>query len=383
MPRKPPNRKKYPTAKPFKGFPLTPRSDGRFTKMIRGVPQYYGKHGDWQAALDEYHATAPAVTHGRIVPSAPNPTVTVRQIANRYLQEREADVTHGTLQAKSWEDYRSTLNRFVKFIGASTPARELGPEHFTRFAAHLRKTLGAYAFNRSRALILAWLRHAAAAEWVKPAINVGVGFKPVPAGKMRGDRKVRLFEPAQIKRLLKLAGPQMRTMILLGLNGGFGSTDCARLTREHIDLNMGVIRYRRNKTNIARTVPLWPETLKALRKVLALRPDDALVFRTKAGSPWVRTRRSKRNGRNVTVDAIPQRFGKIMDDAKIDMPGVGFYALRHTFATYANEVRDSDARRHIMGRRLPDLDDVYIEYLFLPRLKVLTDHVRSKTIASR
>ena len=171
----------------------------------------------------------------------------------------------------------------------------------------------------------------------------------------------------------------MAAMIYLGLNGGFGSTDCAQLAREHIDLKAGVIRYNRPKTNIARTVTLWPETIKALRKVLALRPDDPLVFRTKSGSAWVRTKRNKK-GKVITVDAVAGRFGKLMDEAKIVMPGVGFYALRHTFATYANEVRDGDARRHIMGRRLPDLDDVYIEHLFLPRLKVLTDHVRSKVL---
>jgi integrase len=344
--------------------------------MIRGVPYTFGRDGDWQSALEEYHAIAPAASAGRPLPNVANRSVTVRQMANRYLAERENDVRHSTLTLGAWDDYRHALARFCKFVGPSTPARELGPEHFARFAVDLRKTLGSYAYNRTRALILAWLRHAAAAEWV-PTVNVGVGFKRVPAGKMRGERKVRLFTPAQVKALLKHAGPQMRAMILLGLNGGFGSTDCANLRREHIDGD--VIRYKRPKTNIARTVPLWPETVKALRNVLVLRPDDAVVFRTKSGAVWVRTKRNKK-GRVVTVDAVAGRFGKLMDAAKIVMPGVGFYALRHTFATYANEVRDADARRHIMGRRLPELDDVYIEHLFLPRLKTLTDHVRTRLL---
>jgi integrase len=379
VPRKPPNRKRYPTTKPYVSFPLTPRSDGRFTKMIRGVPLYFGQHGDWQAALDEYHAQAPAATAGRELPSAPKANVTVRQLANRYLRDREADVRHGTLKLKSWDDYRATLEKFVRFVGPQTPAKELGPDHFARFATHVRKSLGSYAFNRTRALIRAWLSHAAGAEWVKPPINIGVGFKPVSAGKMRGDRKARLFTPEQVRTLLKHAGPQMRAMILLGINGGFGPTDCAQLTRDKIDLEGKVIRYRRAKTNIQRTVPLWPETVKSLRKVLALRPNDPLVFRTKSGRPWVRQKLS-RTGRGIVIDAVAGRFGKLMDAAKIEMPGVGFYALRHTFATYANEVRDADARRHIMGRKLPELDDVYIEHLFLPRLKVLTDHVRSRVL---
>jgi integrase len=371
-------RKRYPTTKPYATFPLTPRSDGRFVKTIRGVPHTFGGKGDWRAALDEYAALAPMLHAGR-VPTSTAELVTVRQMANVYLAERDADVKHGTLTLGSWDDYRDALGRFVRFVGPSTPARELGPDHFTRFGQKLRGSLGSYAYNRTRALILAWLRHAGAAEWVKPPINVGVGFKRIPAGKIRGERKSRLFTPAQIAKLLKLAKPQMRAMILLGLNGGFGSTDCARLTRDVIDLKGKVIRYRRTKTNIPRTVPLWPETVKALRPLLELRPDDPLVFRTRHGKVWVRTERG-RKGKVVTKDAVADRFGKMMDEAKIDMPGVGFYALRHTFATHANEVRDADARRHVMGRRLPDLDDVYIEHLFLPRLKILTDHVRSRVL---
>jgi hypothetical protein len=57
---------------------------------------------------------------------------------------------------------------------------------------------------------------------------------------------------------------------------------------------------------------------------------------------------------------------------------LGIYACRHSFATYANEVRDTDARRHIMGRLLGNLDDVYVETFFVERLKGVTDHVRSR-----
>lgn len=374
-----PRRKTYPTTKPFPTFPLTPRADGRFSKRIRGVLHTYGKGGDWQGALDAYLATARARHAGRHAVQEQRGAATVRQLANNYLAERDADVKRGALALRTWQEYREALDRFVKFAGPAAPPAELVPDLFTRFAQRLGKDLGAHAYNRTRALIFAWLRYCQGAEWCPP-VNFGVGFRKVPAGKIRGRKKPRLLTPAQVAAILAAARPrpQIYAMCLLGLNGGFGATDCSQLPRAAVDTAAGIIRYARPKTHIARTVPLWPETAAALATLLALRPDDPLVFRTRHGAEWVRTERRKtRKGKTAVVskDSVAMMYAKICGPAA---PGTSFYWLRHTFATYANEVRDADARRHIMGRRLPDLDDVYVETVFLPRLRVLTDHVREK-----
>ena len=62
-------------------------------------------------------------------------------------------------------------------------------------------------------------------------------------------------------------------MILLGLNCGFGNSDCATLPRSALDLDGGWVNYHRPKTGIARRVPLWPETVEALHEALAKRPE--------------------------------------------------------------------------------------------------------------
>ena len=64
------------------------------------------------------------------------------------------------------------------------------------------------------------------------------------------------------------AGPTMRAMILLGINCGFGNTDCAILTEDKIDLAGGWATLTRRKTGIKRRCPLWPETISALRERL-------------------------------------------------------------------------------------------------------------------
>ena len=56
------------------------------------------------------------------------------------------------------------------------------------------------------------------------------------------------------------------------------------------------IDYPRPKTGIRRRCALWPETVQAVREALAKRPtpkdeaDAGLVFITKYGGPWARTR---------------------------------------------------------------------------------------------
>lgn len=372
-------RRVYPTAKPYPSYPLTPRADGRFVKRIRGVLHTYGKGGDWQGALDAYLATARARHAGRHAAQERTGAATVRQLANNYLAERDADVRRGALALRTWQEYREALDRFVKFAGPAAPPAELVPDLFSRFAQRLGRDLGSHAYNRTRALVFAWLRYCQGAEWCPP-VNFGVGFRKVSAGKIRSQRKAKLLTPEQARAILAAAKPhpQLYAMCLLGLNGGYGATDCSQLEKGYVDTAAGVIRYARPKTHIARTVPLWPETAAALAPLLVLRPDDPLVFRTRHGAEWVRTERRKtRKGKTavVTKDSVAMMFAKVCRPAA---PGTSFYWLRHTFATYANEVRDADARRFIMGRALPDLDDVYVETVFLARLQSVTSHVREK-----
>jgi hypothetical protein len=49
-------------------------------------------------------------------------------------------------------------------------------------------------------------------------------------------------------------------MILLGINGGMGNSDCANLPLRAVDLDAGMIDFPRPKTGIARRCPLWPDT---------------------------------------------------------------------------------------------------------------------------
>jgi integrase len=55
---------------------------------------------------------------------------------------------------------------------------------------------------------------------------------------------------------------------------------------------------------------------------------------------------------------------------------LGFYTLRHTFRTVADESKDQPAVDFIMGHVVPHMSAVYRETISDARLRGVADHVR-------
>ena len=91
-----------------------------------------------------------------------------------------------------------------------------------------------------------------------------------------------------------------------------------------------------------RECPLWPETIKAIEEVIVARPDTncEALFVTKYGNPWVQGK----------TDAIQKPFGNLLKALSINgRRNIGFYTLRHTFATIGMELNDRDAVKGLLG----------------------------------
>ena len=108
-----------------------------------------------------------------------------------------------------------------------------------------------------------------------------------------------------------------------------------------LDLDAGWLDYAR-ANGIGRRVPLWPETVAALREVIAKRkppadPADAdVVFVTKYGQRWVRYSilETKSFGK-ISIkpkqdDAIAKETAKLLRELGIKRHGVGFLLLAAT-----------------------------------------------------
>jgi integrase len=192
-----------------------------------------------------------------------------------------------------------------------------------------------------------------------------------------------MVESDEIRSFLSRTDPVLKAMVLLGINCGFGNTDVASLPQSAVNLETGWIEFPRPKTEINRRVPLWPETVAALRDALTIRPeptdtaDSDNWFVTLQRNRFVRVQESKKTpGKFVTINAVARRFDPLVK--KLDTngrKGLGFYTLRHTFATIAGESRDQVAVNAIMGHVDSSMAGAYRERISDERLIAVTDTV--------
>jgi len=158
------------------------------------------------------------------------------------------------------------------------------------------------------------------------------------------------FNPEQINKLLSAADVKMKAMIWLGLNCGFGCTDCGLLKWKDLDFKSSRVKLARNKTGIRKNLPLWPETIQALK---VLPRSGPLVFYTSEGHPWVRTViKTHGDGEReyTSVNRITPTFSRLMKKVGIHAPkGTDFYALRRTAATIAARSGDPFAVQRLLG----------------------------------
>lgn len=136
----------------------------------------------------------------------------------------------------------------------------------------------------------------------------------------------------------------------LGLNCGFGCTDCAELKWVNLDFVNGRVKLARKKTGILRDLPLWSETIEAIKKIPK---KGKLVFYTSRGNPFIRTVLKpdiNGNGKYATQNSITRKFSRLLKKAGLNVPkGTGFYTLRRTAATIAARSGDPFAVQRLLG----------------------------------
>ena len=80
----------------------------------------------------------------------------------------------------------------------------------------------------------------------------------------------------------------------------------------------------------------------------------------------------------TNVDRLGDQFDDVLNTLGLKRRGLGFYALRHTFRTWADETNDQHAIHRIMGHAIPGMSGIYVEEIELTRLRAVVDHVHRK-----
>jgi integrase len=216
-------------------------------------------------------------------------------------------------------------------------------------------------------------------------MEFGSAFKKPSARALRKHKREtgkKLYSANEVLRLIHECGTHIRAMTYLGINCGFGPTDCAKLPLSAVNLKTGWIDFPRPKTEVDRLCPLWPETVAALEASLDIRlldlplpapptRDDSLSpnFFLHRGRPWNTTDQTQLSKYFTSVRK------RILKDG-------GWYWLRHTFETVGGGAKDQIAVNAIMGHADHSMAAVYREEISPERLRAVTDYVREWLFAA-
>lgn len=363
-------------AKPYDGFPLSVHATGRWCKKIRGKIRYFGKWDDWEAALAEYERKAPYYHAGKEPPSEfdiddPN-VLTVRSLCGEFLLAKQAKLDAGELSQRHFDELKVTAKSVIDDLGAKTPVSILKPVDFREIKAKLAKSVGPVtqqgSITRIRSVFNWGFKNAMLDRPMQFGSEFNVSAKAKREARNAGPK--RFIPAASIRAILEVASPQMRAMVLLGINCGLGNRECGQLRKSHFE--SGWLDYPRAKTGMLRRSPLWEETVAALEaadKRITRPRGFSYFFCTRCGKPWYADH----------DNPVTKEFRKLANKTGVYEPGISFYSLRHSFRTVADEVGDLPAIHVVMGHAddSTNMDHVYVESISDARLQAVSNHVHA------
>lgn len=267
-------------------------------------------------------------------------TVTIRQLAERYLADREA-LGRGE---KTIEEYRRIVTLYVlPHLGEKIVAK-LKPAHVAEWVANLRRAGG----QEARALSPKTVRHAfallnAIIRWAVRMQLAGRNVCEAVTAPSASPSEAKALTSDEVRRLLTEArDSRWSAFVTLALTTGARRGELCGLSWGDVDLESGVVTIRRSlsqtkarvvlkgtKSGKSRALPLSRHAVEALRRQRATQAADRL----RAGSAYLDEGAlfTDELGRRLTPKAATNAFARVAGKAKISTTRL--HDLRHTAAT--------------------------------------------------
>jgi len=318
---------------------------------------------------------------------APN---TYRQILAEFLINQKARVgaVRNPIQERTYHNYVKDLNDFGNFTHdggkiADTPIREIGPAHFTAYAAKFAKWK-ASGFDSIVTRVGSLFRWAVEMEYID-RYRPGPQFHRPGKGEIRSERidLTKSYTAAEVATLYNAANHTVQCWIALGICAAFNNADIGNLPRSLIDLDTGVIDFRRRKKGkIRRVIPLPSDVVALLKRYNRPNPTEAewddLFFITEKGNPFTRSR--SRDGGYKPSDSISRLFSRLLEDTGVSTTADGrnFSGLRTTHYNLAPKGKWEFERLVVMGHAKGNVPlDSYLERLGVEDLRAYVEHIWS------
>ncbi len=219
--------------KPYPDFPLFPHANGQWAKKIRGKLHYFGT--DSTAAISKYLEQRDDLQAGR-TPRDHSDELTLRDLANYFLAAKRELLDSGELSAYTFADCYRVCQKLIDFFGRDCIVADLRPADFGRLRANLATAKGKITLHNSIVRTRCFFNWGLTNKHLTAPVDFGESFN-VPSKKhRRRERNIarragqaRSFAAEDLRKIISEARQPLRAMILLGINCGFGQSDCAAL----------------------------------------------------------------------------------------------------------------------------------------------------------
>jgi integrase len=281
----------------------------------------------------------------------------VRDLCNLWVDRQHQRFEAGEISKVSYLEYEDSARDFADAVGSGTRLEHLAPNHFADARALFASRFAAHRLSKWLILTRSMFKWAMGHPLRLRAPDYGDCYDLPKRKQFRVERAARgrqIFTADEIHLLLELANPAMRAVILLGVNCAFGQTDICSITSAAIHTNTSWIVFPRTKTAVPRRIPMWPETAAAI----SVLEHGKRLF-------------------GYTANGINANWRRLLSRAK-GVEQIGFYGLRRTWRTWADNARDQRAAETIMGHVLGDVGSLYVDHVSDSRLIAVSNHVRSR-----
>ena len=335
----------------------------------RGRIYYFGKWGrrvegkltrvpgdGWEDALREYKEVADDLHAGRTLRVKGN-GLTVADLCNRFLTAKLWKQEAGEIGTRAFTEYKETTDLIVSGFGANRLVDDLAVDDFESLRAAMARQWGPVQLANAITRVRSVFKYGTDNGLIEKTVRFGSEFRKPDQSVLRRHRAKtgeRMFSAAEVRSFVEgvmvpggdrgpellRADPQLRAMILLGINAGFGNRDCATLPFSAADLDRGWINFPRPRTGIPR-----PSQSSAKRSPCG----PSLPGSRSAG--WFSSARRATPGFGTGERRTPTRSlsssASWRSAYRAIAPGLGFYVLSHTFRAVADAARPARRRsRH-------------------------------------
>jgi integrase len=402
--------------KPHPDFPLNSHADGSWYRYIPGFD--YVKLGSWrddpkgEKALELFSIERDDWFAG--INPRNKATDQIADVLANVLAHKLKEVEAGNLDRISFDELKDVADMLVDYFGHAKSVKAITPTEWSEFKFEKIQMYNARDHKTNTPVLDEAgqpVRKARAATSVtnlsgrvKTLFNIAVELELVAAlpryagimkrakqkevRRAKNARKGLMFSAPQLHEILDACNPAVKAMSMVAINVGIGNKDISLIKFDNIDFENGMLDYARHKTEVERVVPLWPETIQAIRDYLKVRPDvpelDEYIFITQKTKKLYFRETISKTGRAARQDSMGQEFIKVLKSLGIYKKNLGFYSIRRTFQTIGDETGFESAVKACMAHAecSRDMSATYRQTLAKQKRKVV-QHVRKWFLENR